>query len=230
MNFYCLTHVPFEGPAYLENWAVANNHTFVTAKSYEFEFPDLKDYDVLVSMGGPMSANDDHIYPWLKEEKKIIEKAISNNKKFIGICLGAQIAANVLGAKVKLNPQKEIGWFDVQLTKGGRSHRLFSEFADTFPVFHWHGETFEIPKGALHLMQSTGCDNQGFIYGDHILGLQFHMEGTEESIIAMMDDGLDELIPDRFVQSESVIREKTVKMAPKANALCGEMMNLFLKD
>ena len=230
MNFYCLTHVSFEGPENIQNWALEHHHNFVTAKSFEYEFPDIDSFDVLVSMGGPMSTNDDHIYPWLVEEKKLIEKAILHNKKFIGICLGAQIAANVLGARVKLNREKEIGWFDVQLTADGQSHRKFINVPDTFSVFHWHGETFDIPDKAIHLIQSAGCVNQSFIYDERVLGLQFHIEGTPEGLITMMENSLDDMTSGKFIQSESEIREITRPMVQKTMPIFNEIMNSFLND
>ncbi|MDH4200378.1 MAG: type 1 glutamine amidotransferase [Spirochaetia bacterium] len=228
MNFYCLTHVPFEGPENIQNWAWEHHHNFVTAKSYEYEFPDINSFDVLVSMGGPMSANDDSIYPWLVEEKKLIEKAISHNKKFIGICLGAQIAANVLGAQVKPNYEKEIGWFDVELTAEGRSHCKLVNVPDTFSVFHWHGETFDIPHKAIHLMQSAGCTNQGFIYNECVLGLQFHIELTSDGLITMMENSLEDMTSGKYIQTESEIRKMTKPMVQKTMPIFNEIMNSFL--
>lgn len=227
MKFYCLTHVDFEGPANIENWALANGHELITGRSYENEFPD-QPYDVLVSMGGPMSANDEKELPWLKKEKEIMESAIAKGKKVIGVCLGAQLAANVLGASVKKNPETEIGWFDLSLTTAGQAHPVFERLPQVFPVFHWHGEMFDLPAGAIHVMSSPGCANQGFIYNDQVLGFQFHMEGTAESLIAMMENSLDEMTPGRYVQSQETIRQKTAQLVDQTNSYFNTIMTRFI--
>jgi len=208
MNFHCLKHVPFEGPGNIGRWAMNHGHGLVVTNAWQYEFPEEKWYDVLVVMGGPMSANDEHMV-WLKQEKKIIERAISKNKKVIGICLGAQLIADVLGAKVYKNPEKEIGWFEVELTPGGRKNPLFQDFPDSFNVFQWHGETFDLPENAVHLAKSEGCANQAFLYDGNVLGLQFHIEGMKQGLMQMMANSLNEMTPGRYVQSEDEIRAKT---------------------
>src|SRR5690606_32591469 len=114
--------------------------------------------------------------PWMKEEKKLIEKAILKGKRVIGICLGAQLIADVLGARVFPNKEKEIGWFPIELTEEGQKSPFFAGFNKTETVFHWHGDTFEIPKGAEHIASSKVCENQAFLFDHKVLGLQFHLE------------------------------------------------------
>jgi GMP synthase-like glutamine amidotransferase len=127
-------------------------------------------------MGGPMGVYDDAQYPWLAAEKEHIRAAIDAGKAVLGICLGAQLIAASLGAEVLPHTHKEIGWFPVSMTAAGVAHPLFAGINPAMTVFHWHGDRFDIPAGAQHLMSSTGCDNQAFAYGEKVLALQFHLE------------------------------------------------------
>jgi GMP synthase-like glutamine amidotransferase len=160
--------------------------------------------DWLIVMGGPMSVYEENIYPWLKDEKIFIRKAIDAGKTVIGICLGSQFIADVLGAKVYPNNIKEIGWLNV--TKAAE-HEITRNFQETFSVFQWHGDTFDIPEKAVKLFQSEVCSNQAFIFDNRVLALQFHYEATAESINEMLIHGADELIPAATVQSAQEIRE-----------------------
>ncbi|HIJ58003.1 MAG TPA: type 1 glutamine amidotransferase, partial [Deltaproteobacteria bacterium] len=119
---------------------------------------------------------------WMKAEKAFIEQSIRNQKTVIGICLGAQLIADVLGARVYKNPVKEIGWFPVEKSKESKGSIFDSLWPDEFYAFHWHGDTFDIPPGAIHFAQSKACRNQGFVYQQHVFALQFHIESTKKSI------------------------------------------------
>ena len=134
-------------------------------------------------MGGPMGIYDHEEHPWLMAEKKIIRQAIDGGKTVLGICLGAQLIADVLGANVYPGPQKEIGWFPIQ-----RADDAPDFLPDELTVFHWHGDTFEIPDGAIRLASSEACENQGFVYNDRVVALQFHMETTPESMEALIEN------------------------------------------
>jgi len=205
MNIHYLKHVPFEGLGYMDNWVKNPKHKVTATKFYEdHKLPFVDICDLLIVMGGPMSVNDDHLYPWLKEEKKFVEKAIAKGKKVLGICLGAQIIAEVLGAKVYPNKEKEIGWFPVKFIPENSS--LFTNFPKTETVLHWHGETFELPQGSRHIAKSEACRNQGFTFKDHVVGLQFHMEMTPDSLNVMIENCKDELKPSTFIQTEEQIR------------------------
>jgi GMP synthase (glutamine-hydrolysing) len=139
-------------------------------------------------MGGPMSVHDEGAYPWLTGEKMLIERAIQARKRILGVCLGAQLLADVLGAKVRRNRHKEIGWFPVRLTSQAASSSPLADFPQPFPAFHWHGETFEIPAGAVHLAKTEACKNQAFEFGGTVVGLQFHLEVTRGSIRALIQN------------------------------------------
>jgi GMP synthase (glutamine-hydrolysing) len=138
--------------------------------------PDLTKYDGLIILGGPMCVDQSKEHPHLLTEMNAIEMAMQREMPVFGICLGAQLIAKTLGAKVRKNPVKEIGWYDVTPTAMGEKDPLFSQFAGTEKIFQWHGDTFDIPDNAQHLATSPDCRNQAFRYGERTYGLQFHLE------------------------------------------------------
>jgi GMP synthase (glutamine-hydrolysing) len=144
--------------------------------------PSLDGYHGLIVLGGPMSVNDADRLPHLTTEMKLIEDALRKDLPVLGICLGAQLIAKTLGASVYPNPEKEIGWYDVSPTDEAARDPLLGMFRKSEKIFHWHGETFDIPKSTLHLAFSALCANQAFRYGTNVYGLQFHLE-VDEPII-----------------------------------------------
>ncbi|MCF7818860.1 MAG: type 1 glutamine amidotransferase [Kiritimatiellales bacterium] len=189
MKLHYLQHVPFEGLGMIEDWAKAHGAEISSSQLFNGDpLPDLGSFDWLVIMGGPMGIYDHDEHPWLIAEKAFIRSAIDSGKTVLGICLGAQLIADVLGAKVYPGPQKEIGWFPIKRAAG--TPDLIPE---ELTVFHWHGDTFDIPDGAIRLASSAACKNQGFIYGDRVVALQFHLETTEESMEALIAHCSDEL-------------------------------------
>jgi GMP synthase-like glutamine amidotransferase len=161
-------------------------------------------------MGGPMGVYDDDKYHWLEDEKNFIKESIDAGKTVIGICLGSQLIAEVLGAKVYPNKQKEIGWMPIHKTEGGQSAPILSSVDDEFTVFHWHGDTFDLPEGSTRLFSSQVCMNQAFLYKDKVLGLQFHFEVTPESVKEMVANGIDELVENNTIQSaQAIINEQS---------------------
>ena len=159
-------------------------------------------------MGGPMSVDDEKEFHWLSKEKVFIKNAIEKGKTVIGICLGAQLVAQILGAKVYPNKQKEIGWFPIRLIESAKQHPLFNGLHSEIIVFHWHGDTFELPENAIALAKSAACNNQGFIYSQNVLALQFHLETTRESIQQMIENGRHELTQDQYIQEEKEIENQ----------------------
>jgi GMP synthase-like glutamine amidotransferase len=152
-------------------------------------------------MGGPMGIYDHEEYPWLPDEKTFLAKVIERRTPILGICLGAQLLADVLGAEVTANWEKEIGWFPVQSTND-----MPSFLSDIFPkemiAFHWHGDTFSLPEDAVCIFESTACKNQAFLYKEHVLGLQFHLETTRDSAATLIDNCRDELVRSPWIMSE----------------------------
>jgi GMP synthase-like glutamine amidotransferase len=188
MRIHVLQHVPFEGPAGVESWARARGHELRTVHLYAGEPPPEPDaYDWLVVLGGPMNVDEEDRHAFLAPEKRAIARAIRAEKLVLGICLGSQLVASALGARVVRADREEIGWFSVELTDEALSHRIFARVPRRFTTFHWHGDTFEIPRGAVCAASSDLCANQAFVYGDRVVGVQFHPEVTKESLTPMVE-------------------------------------------
>ena len=206
-RLHYLQHVKFEDLNYIESWASANNFTITKTKLYENpKFPSHNDYDWLIILGGPMNVYQYNQYPWLKPEIEFISQAIRNDKTIVGICLGAQLIAFSLGAKVYKNNFTEIGWFTVKQTDKSTNSKIFKTLPAHFQAFHWHGDTFDIPQGAVHTVSSAACDNQAFEYNDgKIIGLQFHLESTPESVNSLISNCANEITEGKFIQPEKKI-------------------------
>lgn len=144
--------------------------------------PSLESYHGLVVLGGPMNCDQVDRYPHLGREVEAIEQAIDAGKPVLGICLGSQLIARALGARVRRNPVKEIGWYDLEPTEAGRSDPLFGRLGASQKIFQWHGDTFDIPDHAVRLAASPDCPNQAFRYGENVYGLQFHLEVDQPMI------------------------------------------------
>jgi GMP synthase-like glutamine amidotransferase len=202
MQVHVIQHVAFEGPGAIAEWARERGHAVAVTQQFRAgRLPALDDFDFLVVMGGPMSANDDAQIPWLGPEKKLILESLAARKSILGVCLGAQLLANVLGARVYKNQHKEIGWFPVRLTPEARASSLFSGLPATMTVLHWHGETFDLPEGAVRLAESAACRNQAFELGGKALGLQFHLEVAGEALAKLAANSAGDLDPGPFVQT-----------------------------
>ena len=202
IRIHHLQHVAFEGLGSIATWAKNRDCALSATHLYNGDgFPPQDGFDCLVVMGGPMNIYEHDLYPWLTAEKKFIEQSIKNQKTVIGICLGAQLVADVLGQRVYSGELKEIGWFPVFKTE----QALQTPAADFLPeetdVFHWHGDTFNIPLGALHIARSEACNSQGFIYDRRVVGLQFHLETTRQSAKLLIENCGDEIVAGRFIQS-----------------------------
>ena len=200
-------HVPFEGPAEIATWAAEGGHELAMVRLYDDQpLPPPEAFDLLAIMGGPMSVHDEEAHPWLRDEKRYIEQSMGLGKKMLGVCLGAQLLADVLGAQVRPNTHAEIGWHEVQLTDPGRQSALLDGWPDRFIAFHWHGETFDLPAGAVHLATSDACHHQAFLCGQNVVGLQFHVEYSADSIEKMIQHCDHELRKGPYIQSADLIR------------------------
>jgi GMP synthase-like glutamine amidotransferase len=156
-------------------------------------------------MGGPMNIYEYDLYPWLLREKQFILETLRRDAAVLGVCLGAQLIADVLGGRVTRNKHKEIGWFPLALAPEAARSPIFAGFPRVFTAFHWHGDTFSIPPGATRLGGSKACDNQGFFLGDRVLGLQFHLDYSLKSIRAMIAHCGAELAESPFIQTPAQI-------------------------
>jgi GMP synthase-like glutamine amidotransferase len=201
MRIHCLQHVPFEDPGNIEVWAKDRGHGVCRTLLFQREsLPRFSDFDWLIIMGGPMNVYEEEKHPWLIEEKKFIAEAIARQKTLLGVCLGAQLIAAALGAKVYRNAHKEIGWYPVCLTPEGEKSGLWGPLSPRFIAFHWHGDTFDIPVGAIRTAGSEGCTNQAFEYDGRVVGWQFHLESTLGSIQRLIQNCGDELLGGRYIQ------------------------------
>lgn len=205
LRLHYFQHVPFEGLGSIADWC-ASRRIAVTATRFfagdAMPAPDA--YDFLVVMGGPMSVNDEIQFPWLTQEKAHIAAAVADGKIILGICLGAQLIAAAAGAAVYPNRQKEIGWFPVNRSAAAPTA---GPLADILPpqvlAFHWHGETFDLPAGAVHLARSTACEHQAFALGARVIGLQFHLETTRASATALLEHCVADITNGPAIQTPS---------------------------
>lgn len=229
MRAHSLQHVPFEGLGSIEPWLESKGYELTQTRLFaSTDLPRPEAVDLLVVMGGPMSVHDEDTFPWLALEKQFVREIIESGKPVLGICLGAQIIANVMGAKVFPNHQKEIGWFPIHAVPSPEGS-VFS-FPQSETVFHWHGETFDLPPGAIRLAESEGCENQAFQFGKRVIGLQFHLETTPESARKMVSHCRNELIPAKYVQTEQEILAANPDRYTAINELMASILTFLQRD
>ena len=188
MHVHYLKHVPFEGLGSIENLLIAKGCQLSRTCMYQDQsLPSIHDIDALIVMGGPMGIHDEDKFPWLTLEKEFVESVLQREVPILGVCLGAQIIADVLGAAVSKNVHEEIGWYQVKRTKGLQDERV-NGLPTSFDALHWHGDTFEIPSGASNFITSQGCANQAYVYRNNVLGLQFHLEMLPSDVEAIYQE------------------------------------------
>lgn len=200
MRIHILQHVPYESPGSITDWAEEKGFPVTYSRFFEnTQLPSPEDIDLLVIMGGPMNIYENDKFPWLTQEKACIQNCLSAKKKILGICLGSQLLADALGSKVFRNKEKEIGWFPIYKNGNHPALDLFHEGDIT--AFHWHGDTYEIPKNAEPLFYSEATKNQGFVYENRVFALQFHWEIQAESLEELIKHAHSDLTSGRYVQS-----------------------------
>ena len=229
MHVHVLQHVPFEGLGSIEAWLSHRGARVTYTRFFESaKLPVLTDIDFIIVLGGPMSINDEEQFPWLREEKRFVTEAIASNKAVLGICLGAQLIASAMGARVYPASEKEIGWFPVFAELPLSNTFVFPENTE---VFHWHGETFDLPTGAVHLLSSAACRNQAFQIGARVIGLQFHLETTPKSAEAIINNCANELLPQqRYIQTELTLRAVPVTNYAGINMLMTNILEYLIRD
>jgi GMP synthase-like glutamine amidotransferase len=223
MRVHVLQHVSFEGLGSIASWLDARQARMSYTRFFEAPtLPTLDSIDMIIIMGGPMSVNDDDKFPWLVQEKQFIRDAVVRGTRILGICLGAQLIAGAMGARVYRNPIKEIGWFPVRAVSIPAGNlRLPHECT----AFHWHGETFNLPAGAVHLAVSDGCENQAFQLGRNVIGLQFHLETTIESAAALLDNCRGDLVSGPSIQNEMTLRSIPLSSYQAINAVMNDVLS-----
>lgn len=204
-------HVPFEGPGLISRWIDEKGHQLNYTRFYESDpLPDPDAVDLLIIMGGPMNVYDRQVHPWLQDEIGWITGFIKTGKPAIGICLGAQVLAHALGSEVYPGKDKEIGWYDIRFLPPFDAHPVCREIPHVRKVFHWHGDTFHIPEGGIRIAASSLYPNQGFIYKDRVIALQFHLEVTPADVKALVENCREELVPGPFIQTEEKLMDETM--------------------
>lgn len=209
MRVHWLQHADFEELGCIAPWLAAQQAQVTHTRLYAGEaLPSTNDFDWLIVMGGPMNIYEYDLHPWLRAEKELIKSAIDAGKKVLGICLGAQLIADVLGGSVTRGVHQEIGWFPVTLKPAAKQTAAFADFPETFTAFHWHGDTFALPPGAQPLMSSEACANQAFSIGNRITGIQFHLEVTAANARVWFEH--ERPAPARYVQTpDEILRDVT---------------------
>jgi len=203
MNVHVLQHVPFEGLGSIAPWLEARGARITTTSfSADPSLPTLSELDLVIALGGPMSVNDEATLPWLRPEKAFLRDAIQRGIAVLGVCLGAQLIASALGARVYPNPVKEIGWFPIDIIQ---TESDGVPLPTGIPVFHWHGETFDLPPGAVHIAESDATRHQAFQIGRRVMGLQFHLEATPAGVYDLVEHARNELGEGRYLQTEEAI-------------------------
>ena len=231
MKVLVLRHVPHEHLGTLALSLRASNLIYEYVNFYENEHPNISVDDLcgLIILGGPMNVYETNKYPFLQMEDRLIKQVIEKDAPVLGICLGAQLIAKALGSRVIKNKEKEIGWYPLKMTEEASKDRLFKHFNSEETVFQWHGDTFEIPEGAVHLAKSTLCTNQAFRYRDNVYGLQFHIEVTPQMILEWLDvpENREEFLSLQGKINPVEIRTVTSKFISRLTSLAVDVFQEF---
>lgn len=219
LNIHWLQHVPYEGLGHIAPWARRHGHALSCTRLYADDaLPAVGAFDWLVVMGGPMGVYEADRFPHITAEIALIENAIAAGRRVLGVCLGAQLVAAALGARVFASGRREIGWFPVEAVADSAS-----PFAADLPapqtLFHWHGDTFDLPAGARHFARSEHFEQQAFSYGERVLALQCHPEMDAPGVAALADAFGARLKPSASVQSVDAMRAEQAHFEPARRLL-----------
>jgi len=228
MRAHILQHVSFEGAGSAAEWLHARQAVVSVTRFHEPapSLPRVDELDLVIALGGPMSVNDERVHPWLRAEKRFIREAMLRGTPVLGICLGAQLMASSLGSAVYANREKEIGWFPIRAEPAEATAFVFPP---ELTAFHWHGETFDLPPGAVRLATSAACRNQAFQLGARAIGLQFHLETTPESMALLLENCRHELTAGKYIQSERDMRAQDEQAHHEINRLMGNILNYLTR-
>ena len=192
------------------------------------EIPSSVDADALMMFGGATSLTGRHLQPWIEPERELIRGYVNEGRRVMGVCLGSQILASALGAKVRRNANREIGWHLVDRVNVDEDSAIVGVFPDRFTALHWHQDTFGIPPDAEHILKSDGCDHQGFVIDDRVFGFQFHLEASERTVEIFLMVSEMHRQPARFVQTEQQIRAGIRPYLAKQNEILSNFLRTWL--
>jgi len=230
MRMHFLDHGPCGGGTCVEQWAAGQGFDITRTQSRLGEpLPSTRDYDALVVMGGPVSMSEESRRPWLGPEKDHLAKAMAQGRHVLGLGYGARLMAQALGAEVVRMARPEVGWHAVRLTPYAADLRCLDDFPQEFTALHWHHEAFDLPRHAVLLAGSKACPIQAFALGESILGLQFHLEATMDSLECFVADLGHELSPGPTVQDPSTMRKLAAGHLPILDGLCRSLCTRFFR-
>lgn len=228
MNLHYLQHAPFERLARFRSWARRRGLGVAGTRLFAGEpLPAGEGIDLLVVLGGPMGVHDEPRHPWLSDEKRFMEGALGRGVKVLGVCLGAQLLAAVLGARVYPNRERELGWLPIELTEDGRRSPL-GTLGRRRTVFQWHGDTFDLPRGGKNLAASVACEHQAFAHGDSVLGLQFHLEMTPAAVAEIIRNCPEDAGAGPFMQEPGTMKRLAPRYAPGLHAALDAMLDRWV--
>jgi GMP synthase (glutamine-hydrolysing) len=221
--------VPHEGLGTLEAAFKAAGCSISTVKAPAAKrWPAASEFDGLVVLGGPQSVYELKKFPYLKGELALIETALKAKRPILGICLGSQLLAAALGSTVRPNHSKEIGWYPIMREPGADGDAVCDLFGQTETVFQWHGDTFDLPRGATQLFSAPVCEQQAFRYGANAYALQFHVEVTEAMIATWITKNTTELARLRGIIDPAAIRRQVAHHLPRLNELAQHVAKTFV--
>ena len=225
MHVHWLQHVPFEGLGSIASWLQARNAKITQSRLWTNDpLPQPQDLDMLVAMGGPMGIYDTDSCPWLTAEITFIADVIKADKPVLGICLGSQLLSAALGARVYPGTHKEIGWYEIRKNTALQGHWLDEVFPERFEPLHWHGDTFDLPAGARQIGSSDAYECQGFVLGDKVVALQFHLEMQAGDVARIVENCADELVSAPYIQSQQQILSAS-RSYPQTNKMMASILN-----
>ena len=241
IRVHVFQHIEGEGLSSLSHWMQTHDTQVNCTRFFAWQteqplptLPHIEDVDLLIIMGGAMSVNDEQDYPWLVPEKQWIAHYVRSGRAAIGLCLGAQLIANALGATVQGNSHKEIGWWPVERIPAADIvstldvDSIFA-FPPSLTALSWHGDTFALPEQAIHLARSEACANQAYQWGRRVLAFQFHPESTPASVqLFLADDGYKELVDGPYIQTAETLQSQSLATFDEPNRLLERAIDYVL--